>query len=216
MPSSSARAPNQRSSASAAGRGVDGELGSRWQAVASGGGFAHNLTSLVGRGAGGGRTVARVGSPCRSRRGLVGRMGRKCPETGSKRRFLEEYATWPITAQLLFRQVIRSRVASDESLERNGRKSHFYIKLRRNPSSPNFCRKPENVALRSILTPAGWGVLYPARRAASTVDPDDSRAKWDAHVSRVPKKWVAFSGLLLGGKAAGEPAHSRWITGARR
>ncbi len=27
------------------------------------------------------------------------------------------------------------------------------------------------------------------------------------------KKWVAFSGLLLGGKAAGEPAHWHWITG---
>src|SRR5208337_2026682 len=46
-----------------------------------------SLTPRVGRGAGGGRTVARVGSPCRSRRGFVGRMGVKCPETGSKRRF---------------------------------------------------------------------------------------------------------------------------------
>ena len=55
MPSPSARAPNQRSSASAAGRGVHGELGGRWQAVASEGGFAHNLTPLVGSRAGGGR-----------------------------------------------------------------------------------------------------------------------------------------------------------------
>src|SRR5208283_6019100 len=30
-----------------------------------------------------------------------------------------------------------------------------------------------NVAFRSMLTPAGWEVLYPARRAASTADPDD-------------------------------------------
>ena len=75
---------------------------------------------------------------------------------GSKWRLLGESATWLITAQLLFRQAIRSRVASDESLEINGRKSHFYIKLRRKPSSPNFCRKPEYVALCSILTPAGW------------------------------------------------------------
>src|SRR5271165_5360304 len=83
-------------------------------------------------------------------------MGVKRPEMGSKWRLLVESATSLITAQLLFRQAIRSRVASDESLERNGRKSHFYIKLRRKPSSPNFCRKPEYVALCSILTPAGW------------------------------------------------------------
>src|SRR5271166_2834315 len=83
-------------------------------------------------------------------------MGVKRPEMGSKWRLLGESATWLITAQLLFRQAIRSRVASDESLERNGRKSNFYIKLRRKPSSPYFCRKPENVALCSILTPAGW------------------------------------------------------------
>ncbi len=75
MPSPSARAANQRSSASAAGKGVDGELGCRWQAVASGGGSTHNFTPLVGRGAGGEGTVARVGSPFRCRRGLVGRMG---------------------------------------------------------------------------------------------------------------------------------------------
>src|SRR5208337_5106275 len=105
-------------------------------------------------------------------------MGVKRPEMGSKWRLLGESATWLITAQLLFRQVIRSRVASDESQERNGRKSYFYIKLRRKPSSPNFCRKPENVAARSILTPAGWGVLYPARRAASAADPDE-RGVWD-------------------------------------
>ncbi len=83
-------------------------------------------------------------------------MGVKRPEMVSKWRLLGESATWLITAQLLFRQAIRSRVASDESLERNGRKSNFYIKLRRKPSSPNFCRKPEYVALCSILTPAGW------------------------------------------------------------
>ena len=89
MPSPSARAANQRSSASEAGGGeVPGDFGSRWQAAASGGGSAHNLTSLVGRGARGERTVARVDSPFRSRRGVVGRMGVKRPETGSKRGFL--------------------------------------------------------------------------------------------------------------------------------
>ena len=68
MPSPSAPMPDQRSSASAAGGEVRGEFGSRWQAAASGGGSAHNLTPLVRRGVGGGRTVARVGSPFRSRR----------------------------------------------------------------------------------------------------------------------------------------------------
>src|SRR5271157_3301407 len=174
MPSSSARAPNQRSSASAAGRGVDGELGSRWQAVASGGGFAHNLTSLVGRGAGGGRTVARVGSPCRSRRGLVGRMGVKRPETGSKRRFLGEYATWPITAQLLYWNTVMSRVAVHLSQEGNRRNLIEHINLRRKHGAPNSGTQPENVAFRRMLAPAGWGVLYPDRRGASTADPNDS------------------------------------------
>src|SRR5208283_2478674 len=94
-------------------------------------------------------------------------MGVKRPEMGSKWRFFGESATWLITAQLIFKQAIRSRVASDERPERNGRKFHSYIKLRRKPSAPNFCRKPENVAFHSILTPAGWGVLYPARRAAA-------------------------------------------------
>src|SRR5208337_1570631 len=51
MPSPSAPAPNQRSSASATGGGVHGEFGGRWMAVASGGGSAHVLTPLVGRGA---------------------------------------------------------------------------------------------------------------------------------------------------------------------
>src|SRR5271157_472896 len=110
-------------------------------------------------------------------------MGVKRPEMGSKWRFFGESATWLITAQPLFRQAIRSRVASrvasDESQERNGRKFHFYIKLRRKPSSPNFCRKPENVAVRSILTPAGWGMLYPARRAAAAAADPDDRGAWN-------------------------------------
>ena len=138
MPSPSARAANQRSWASAAGRGVDGELGCRWQAVASGGGSRHNLTPLVGRGAGGERTVARVGSPFRCRRRLVGRMGVKRPETGSKRRFLGEYATWPITAQLLFENRVMSRVAVHPSPERNRRNLIEHINLRRKHGAANF------------------------------------------------------------------------------
>jgi len=47
MPSPSAPVPDQRSSADAGGKGVHGEFGGRWHAVASGGGFAHDLTPLV-------------------------------------------------------------------------------------------------------------------------------------------------------------------------
>ena len=115
MPSPSARAANQRPSASEAGGEVPGDFGSRWQAAASGGGSAHNLTPLVGCGARGGRTVARVGSPFRCRHGFVGRLGVKRPETGSTRRFLREHATWPITAQLLFENTVMSRVAVHQS-----------------------------------------------------------------------------------------------------
>jgi hypothetical protein len=138
MPSPSAPMPDQRSSASAAGGEVHGEFGSRWQAAASGGGSAHNLTPLVWRGVGGGRTVARVGSPFRSRRGFVGRMGVKRPEKGSKRRFLGECATWPITAQLLVQNTVMSRVAVHPSQERNRRNLIEHINLRRKHGSPNF------------------------------------------------------------------------------
>ncbi len=47
MPSPSAPVPDQRSSADAGGNGVHGESGGRWMAVASGGGFVHDLTPLV-------------------------------------------------------------------------------------------------------------------------------------------------------------------------
>ena len=47
MPSPSAPAPNQRSSASAAGGGVHGEFGGRYQAVASGGRSVPGLDPLV-------------------------------------------------------------------------------------------------------------------------------------------------------------------------
>ena len=75
--------------------------------------------------------MARVDSPGRSRRGLVGRMGVKRPKTGSKRRFLEEYATWPITAQLLFQNRVMSRIAAPPSPERNRRNLIENINLRR-------------------------------------------------------------------------------------
>ena len=87
--------------------------------------------------------MARVGSPCRSRRGLVGRMGVKRPETGSKRRFLEKYATWPITAQLLFQNRVMSRIAVHPSPERNTRNLIEHINLRRKHGAANSGTKPE-------------------------------------------------------------------------
>ena len=63
--------------------------------------------------------------------GLVGRMGVKRPKTGSKRRFLEEYATWPITAQLLFQNRVMSRIAVHPSPDRNRRNLIEHINLRR-------------------------------------------------------------------------------------
>src|SRR5271157_1841255 len=158
------------------------QLGSRRQAVASGGESAQDLTPLVGRGAGGGRTVARVGSPCRSRRGFVGRMGVKRPETGSKRRFLGEYATWPMTAQLLYWNTVLSRVAVHPSPERNRRNLIKHINLRRKHGAANSGTQPKNVASRSMLAPAGWGVLYPDRRGVSTAGPAPTivgRAMWE-------------------------------------
>src|SRR5271166_366051 len=103
-------------------------------------------------------------------------MGVKRPEMGSKWRFIGESATWLITAQLLFQHAAKSRVALNESQHRNSRKSIYYSNLSRKLSAPNFCQKPENVACRSMLTPAVWGMPYPARRAASTADPDDREA----------------------------------------
>ncbi len=126
--------------------------------------------------------MARVGSPFSCRRGLVGRMGVKRPETGSKRRFLGEYATWPITAQLLFQNTVMSRVAVHPSPEMNRRNLIEHINLRRKHGAANSGTKPENVASRSMLAPAGWGVLYPDRRGASTAGPAPTivgRAMWE-------------------------------------
>ena len=61
------------------------------------------LTSLVGRGAGGGRTVARVDSPGRSRRGLVGRMGVKRPKKGLETAILGGICYVAHNGQLLFK-----------------------------------------------------------------------------------------------------------------
>src|SRR5271157_2948870 len=78
----------------------------RCQAVASGGGSAHDLTPLVPAGGGVRRGAGEqwpqgrwgpatfpgcqeVASPFRSQRRFVGRMGAKCPEKGSKRGFFQ-------------------------------------------------------------------------------------------------------------------------------
>src|SRR5271157_830899 len=86
-------------------------------------------------------------------------MGVKRPEMGSKWRFFGESATWLITAQLLFKYAIRSRVASDESLERNGCKSHFYIELRRKPSSPSRPRS-DRFWLRELRVSRHFSTFY--------------------------------------------------------
>src|SRR5271157_22114 len=127
-------------------------------AVASGGRSVPSLIPLVLTS--GGNQVSRVpewGWLFRSQRRFVGRMGVKRPEMGSKRRFLGEFATWVITAQLLLRTIFMSRVAFHESQARIRRKFRIRINLRRKHGSPNFCKKPENVAFRSMLTPPGGG-----------------------------------------------------------
>src|SRR5271166_5175980 len=98
-------------------------------------------------------------------------MGVKRPETGSKRRFLGEYATRPITAQLLFENRVMSRVAVHPSPERNRCNLIEHINLRRKHGAPNSGTHPANVAFCRMLAPAGWGVLYPDRRGASTAGP---------------------------------------------
>jgi hypothetical protein len=81
--------------------------------------------------------------------------GVKRPEMGSKWRFFRRLATWVITVQLLFQDLVKSKVASHDPQERNRRKLLLHIDLLRKRSSPNFCRKPENVAFRSMLPRAG-------------------------------------------------------------
>ena len=83
---------------------------------------------------------------------FVGRIDVKRPDKGSKRRFLAEYATWLMTAQLLLETRFMTRVAFQESQARNRRKLRIHINLRRKSSSPSFSKKPENVAFRSMLT----------------------------------------------------------------
>src|SRR5208337_3501319 len=113
---------------------------------------------------------------------LVGRMGVKRPETGSTRGFLGEYATWPVTAQLLFENRAMSRVAVHPSAEWNRRNLIDYINLRRKHGAANFGKSRKNVASRSILVPAEWGVQYPEQRGASTAGPAPTivgRAMWE-------------------------------------
>src|SRR5271157_4301315 len=80
----------------------------------------------------------KVGGPSRSQRAYLGRIGVKHPEMGSKRRSFRSLATWVITAQLLFENTVKSRVASHEPHERNRPKSQLHINLIRKRSSPNF------------------------------------------------------------------------------
>ena len=88
-----------------------------------------------------GPRVPECGWLFRSQRRFVGRMGVKRPEMGPKRRFLGEFATWVITAQLLLRTIFMSRIAFHERQARIRRKFRIHINLRRKHGSPNFCRK---------------------------------------------------------------------------
>ena len=77
----------------------------------------------------------------------------------SKRRFFRESATWLISAQLLFQNTVRSKVASHESQERNRRKLITYINLRRKLGSKNFCQNRQIDKAFRIATPmrkASW------------------------------------------------------------
>src|SRR5271157_518865 len=77
-----------------------------------------------------------------------------CPDRkGVEKAVFSKSTTWIISAQLLCQHTVKPTVASHESQGRNRRKFKFYINLRRKPSSPNFCQKPENVAFRSMLAP---------------------------------------------------------------
>ena len=91
-------------------------------------------------------------------------VGLKRPEEGSKWRLLGEYATWIQTAQRLFQYAVMARVTSHESQEANGRKLLPYINLRRESSSPNFCRNPENLYI-SATFPATYQPHVDYKRA---------------------------------------------------
>src|SRR5271157_5911155 len=108
-------------------------------------------------------------------------MGVKLPELGSKWRLLGEYATWVITAQLLCYNTVTSKVASNETQERNGHKSFPYSILCRTLSSPNFCKKPENVAFRSMLTFCRVGSAVPSSARGND---GGSRRSWGVERER--------------------------------
>src|SRR5208337_1531856 len=94
-------------------------------------------------------------------------MGVKRPEKGSKRRFWGEHATWLITAQLVLNNRFTSRVAFHEGRARNRRKLRAHISFRRTDGSPNFPKKPENVALRSMLSSCRMGDAGPSSARGS-------------------------------------------------
>ncbi len=81
-----------------------------------------------------------VSSPFRSQRGLVGRMGVKRPEKGSKWRLWREHATYLQTAQLLFQYAVMAKVAAHASQEKNRPKTISYNNLRRKLSALYFCQ----------------------------------------------------------------------------
>ena len=106
------------------------------------------------------RTACRK-TPCQSSAMISGPDGGKTPRKGVEKAVFLKSTTWIISAQLLCQHTVKLTVASHESQGRIRRKFKFYINLRRKPSSPNFCQKPENVASRSMLAPRRVGSAVP-------------------------------------------------------
>ncbi len=74
---------------------------------------------------------------------ICGPDGGKTPRNGLEKAILGEYATWPITALLLYWNTVMSRVAVHPSPERNRRNLIEHINLRRKHGAANSGTKPE-------------------------------------------------------------------------
>jgi len=117
-----------------------------------------------------------VSSPFRSQRGLVGRMGVKRPEEGSKWRLWREHATYVQTAQLLFQYAVMAKVGAHESPEKNRCKTISYNNLQRKSSAPKISTQPDNVAFRRILTSCRVGTAGTGSARGSDGGPNERRA----------------------------------------
>ena len=71
--------------------------------------------------------------------------GGMTPSKGSKRRFCRGSTEWIMAGATPFQDIVKYRVASCESQEKNEYKIRFSINLRRKLSSKNFCRKRQRL-----------------------------------------------------------------------